>query len=72
MKTDKDQVVFTLKLKRNKNGTVEISRAIEGSGFHIYEIIGLLQMTLIELAQDSKVSASKFPKDEVIVPVYEK
>lgn len=54
-----DEVTITIKLTRNKNGSITQSRNIEGQGFYYYEIIGLLQMACLHYAQESEKVAQE-------------
>jgi hypothetical protein len=59
-----DKVIMTISLERNVNGTIQRKVAIEGEGFHYYELVGLLQICSYEFAEQSKKTASQMPKDK--------
>ena len=60
----KDKVVITLSLERQKNGTINRKTDIQGEGFRFFELIGLLQMTCYDMAQQSMVTSTEMPKDK--------
>lgn len=61
----KDKVEITITLEREENGTVSRSYGIEGTGFHYFELIGLLQMTAYEFYQKSVETAKMLPDGPV-------
>lgn len=48
-----DKVTLTIVMERVENGTVKISHKIEGEGFHYFEMIGLMEMVKLSMAQKS-------------------
>lgn len=68
---EKDSVTITIKLDRNVNGTASISTNIKGKGFHYYEMIGLLQMAMFDMRNQSIESAKKMPKDRPVKLVFD-
>jgi len=61
---NKDKVVITLSLERQKNGTINRTTDIQGEGFHLFELVGLLQMTCYDMAKQSMETATEMPKDK--------
>jgi hypothetical protein len=68
----KDKIILTITLERNVNGTVSRATNMEGTGFHYFELIGLLQMTCYEFAQKSVETAKELPKDKPSKLVFKK
>ncbi len=62
METANDKVTVTINLERQLNGTVSTGFAFEGSGFHFFELIGLLQMVSYDMAKQSREIAPKLEK----------
>ena len=60
----KDKVTITLVLEREPNGTITRSQVIKGEGFHLFELVGLLQISCYELAKKSIETAVDLPKDK--------
>jgi hypothetical protein len=60
----KDKVTITLVLEREPNGTITRMQRLEGEGFHLFELVGLLQMSCYELAKKSIKTAVDLPKDK--------
>jgi len=58
----KDKVLITIELERNENGTMNRKWKVEGENIRLYEIVGLLQMTVIDVTQESYKTAKKLPK----------
>jgi hypothetical protein len=58
----KDKVKITLEFERNENGAIGRSHSIEGTGFHYFELIGLMQIACYEFAEQSKITASELPE----------
>ena len=61
-----DKVIITIEVERNLNGTVARKTNLEGEGFHYFELIGLLQITSYEFAQQSLKTAIEMPKNKKV------
>lgn len=61
-----DKVIITITLERNLNGTVTRGMKIDGSGFHYFEMVGLLQISCYEMAERSKEIANELPDDQKV------
>lgn len=66
----KDKITITITLERNINGTVSSSKNIEGEGFHIFELIGLIQIYSYELAEMSRMTADQMEPDKTAKLIY--
>ena len=52
-----NKVTLTLTLTKNDNGTVNIDTKLDGTGFHYYELIGLVDLLKSELKLKSRIQA---------------
>ncbi len=50
----KNKVIITLTIERDDNEKVSKQVKVKGSGFHYHELIGFMQMTSYDFAQNAK------------------
>jgi hypothetical protein len=67
----KDKVTISITLEREVNGTISRSTDISGEGFHYFELIGMLQITCYDFAQQSISTARDLPKDKPVHLVFD-
>jgi hypothetical protein len=48
-----NKVTLTITLTKNDNGSVNFDTKLEGTGFHYYELVGLVDMVKSDLKQKS-------------------
>jgi len=57
-----NEIKIELTLKKRPDGIVDRSMLVTGDGFHYYELVGLVQMAVIDLAEQSLKKAKKKSK----------
>lgn len=62
----KDEIILTIKLTRNENGTIAQGYEIKGEGFHFFEIIGMMEIVKKSLIESSIKTGKEIPKDKKV------
>lgn len=68
---EKDKVTISITLEREMNGTITRKTHLSGEGFHYFELIGMLQITCYDFAQQSIATAKDLTKDKPVHLVFD-
>lgn len=57
----RDKMIVTITLERNVNGTANYSTRLDGEGWHIYEVLGMLEVAKRSLVERSVTLGKELP-----------